>query len=77
MEEISKALTFCYKTQKTFNEELDLKNRVLGWKFILEDDYTVEQVLIGLKKYMKNNSTMPAPADIVSILKPKTVVPFI
>jgi len=68
--QLGMALTFAYKTQTTYKEPLDLDDRVAGWKFVLEEDYTVEQVLYGIKKYMKANTAMPVPADIYTILNP-------
>jgi len=70
LSELGKALTFAYKTQNNYKEPLDLKDRVLGWKFVLEEDYTVTQVLSAIKQHMKTSPVMPVPADIGAILSP-------
>jgi len=67
---LAMALTFAYKAQNTYKEPLDLEDRIEGWKFILEDEYSIEQVLWALKKFLKNNPTMPVPADMIAILNP-------
>jgi len=61
-------LTFAYKAQTTYKEPLDLHDRVQGWKFVLEEDFSVDQVMFGLKKFMKTNTNMPVPADIANAL---------
>lgn len=70
VDNLAKALTFCYKTQTTYKEPLDLADRVTGWRFILEEDYTLDQVFYALKKFMKTSKNMPVPADIGNILNP-------
>lgn len=70
IDKLGAALAFAYKAQNTYKEPLDLKDRVYGWKFILEDEFTVEQVLYGLKKFLKRKTVMPVPADIYNILNP-------
>jgi len=71
LEQLSMALTLAYKTQTTYKEPLDLEDRVAGWKFVLEEDWTVMQVLYALHKFMKENKVMPVPADINALLKPE------
>jgi len=71
LKQLGMALTFAYKTQTTYKEALDLDIRLSGWRFVLEEDYGIEQVLYGLKQYMKNNKNMPVPADINNILNPQ------
>jgi len=71
LKQLGMALTFAYKTQTTYKEALDLDIRLSGWRFVLEEDYSVEQVLYGLKQYMKTNKNMPVPADINNILNPE------
>lgn len=63
-------MTFCYKTQRTFAEKLELQDRVRGWKFLLEENFSVDQVLGAMKKFMQTSGIMPMPADIVAILRP-------
>lgn len=67
---LSMALTAVYKTQTTFKEPLELEDRLAGWKFVLEEDYSVEQILWALKRFMKLSPNMPVPADMVKILNP-------
>ena len=69
IEQLSKALTFAYKTQNTYKEPLDLADRVEGWRFVLEE-YNMDQVLYGIKEHMKRSPNMPVPADINLILNP-------
>jgi len=68
--QLGKALTFSYKMQNTYKEPLDLEDRLAGWKFVLEEDYTMEQVLYGLKKFLKDSEDMPVPSNINNILNP-------
>jgi hypothetical protein len=49
-----------------------LPDRLAGWKFILEEDYSIDLVLCALKKFLKENTTMPVPAHIAQILNPPT-----
>ena len=70
IEKLSIALSITYKTQTTYKEALDLKDRVAGWKFVLEEEFNLAQVLFALKEFMKISQNMPVPADIVKILKP-------
>ena len=65
-----KALTFAYKIQNTYKEPLDLKDRALGWRFVLEDECTAGQVLSAIKVFMKTSKDMPVPADIYNIIHP-------
>lgn len=69
--ELAKSLTFAYKMQNTYKEPLDLEDRVAGWKFVLEEDYTMELVLYGLKKFLKKSDDMPVPSNIDNILNPE------
>jgi hypothetical protein len=59
-----------YKTQNTFKEPLEIEARVAGWKFIMEGDYSMDQVLYGLREFLKINPVMPVPANIIAILNP-------
>lgn len=68
---LAQALTFAYKAQNTYKEPLDLKDRVTGWQFVLEEDFTMDQVLFGIKKHMKCSPNMPVPANIIQILNPE------
>lgn len=67
---LGKALTFAYKAQNTYKEELDLKDRVRAWKFIL-GEYPMNVILAGLKEFLRENDEMPVPANIKKIIDPK------
>ncbi len=71
VDQLAKALTFAYKTQTTYKEPLDLEDRLSGWRFILEEDFSMEQVLYGIKQFMKSNADMPVPAHITNVLSPE------
>ena len=68
---LSKALTFTYKNQNNYKEKLDLADRIIGWKFLLEEDFTMEQVLGAMKQFMKANTDMVLPAHVNNILAPE------
>lgn len=70
VESLMMALTFCYGNQNTYKDPLDLKARIAGWKFILEEDFPMDRVLAAIKIFMKKNNNMPVPADIHAILSP-------
>lgn len=68
---LAKALVLAYKTQTTYKEPLDLKDRVLGWRMVLGDKLTMEQVLTGIAKHMERSTDMPVPAHINNIMNPE------
>lgn len=70
IENLAKMLTMTYKGQNTYKEPLDIADRVLFWRFVLEEKYTMDQVFYAVKEFVKNNSNMPVPADINNILNP-------
>lgn len=72
LDRLGKALTFCYRnaTEK-FGNELDLQIRIDGFKFTLQDTYTMEQVLSSFKVFMKKSTKMIGTADVEEILNPE------
>lgn len=68
---LAKAIAFCYRNQNTYKEPLDLDVRVAGWRFVLEEEFSVEQVLYGLREFMKKSTDMAVAANIYKILNPE------
>ena len=69
---LTKALTIAGKLTNTFGSKA-VGDITEGWKWILEEKYTVEQVLCALKQHINTNSTFPTPADINNLLDPPAV----
>lgn len=69
--QISLALSFLAENQKIYGKDINIEMLVAGFEFAMADDFEVVQILHGMKIYMKTKSDMPAPADIINILKPQ------
>ena len=72
LDQLAMALTAAYKTNTTYKEPLDLADRVHGWRLVHDGDYTMDQILYGIKKHMKHNIDMVVPAHVTEILSPET-----
>jgi hypothetical protein len=64
------ALTACYKGQNTYKEPLEIKDRIIFWRFVLEKTHPMSHVLYAIKQFVLRNTNMPVPADINNILDP-------
>ena len=67
---LAQAITFAHKNQHNYKEPLDLEVRMQGWKFVLEQEFCMEQVLYALREFMMRSTEMPLPANIYNILNP-------
>lgn len=57
--------------QKAYGRKLDMKIILRGWQSLLEDKYTVDQVVRALKQYALERDDFPSPSNIHQILKVK------
>lgn len=67
--EIAKSLAVMAIIQKNYGRELDVKNTIKAWEFVLQD-YTAKQVSEAMRAYMRQSSDIPSPADLIKILNP-------
>lgn len=67
--EIAKALSVMAIIQKSYGKEIDVKNTVKAWEFIMED-YTANQVIAAMQAYMRKSNDIPTPADLIKIINP-------
>lgn len=66
-----KALTVIIKGQNNYGKTYNIEELFLYFKMKLEKRYTVEQVIYALDIYTDENNSIPAPADIHTILNPR------
>jgi hypothetical protein len=67
---LSALLLICYDTLDTFGKEPEqLENASKLFAMVLSD-FTMQQIESAFKIYLKTNSVMPKPADIVYIIEP-------
>lgn len=60
----------CFQALKLYGKEPEaLEGTVAMFQLVLAD-YSIEQIRDGFAQYLKRNSEMPAPADIVNIIDP-------
>lgn len=67
--EIAKSLAVMAIIQKNYGRELDVKNTIKAWEFVLQD-YTAKQVSEAMRAYMRQSSDIPSPADLIKIINP-------
>lgn len=67
--EIAKSLAVMAVIQKNYGRELDVKNTVKAWEFVLHD-CTAKQVCEAMRAYMRQSSDIPSPADLIKIITP-------
>lgn len=70
IKQLSMALTFAYKNSDTYGQPLELQSRVDAFKFCLEGEYDVEDILGAIKQHMKKSSEMVKPSHVNLILSP-------
>ena len=73
IDKLGRALAFAYKNSDNFGQPLELQSRIDAFRFVLEDDYTVDEVLYALKIHMKEATEMVKPAHIHKTLSPDVV----
>ena len=73
IKKLGRALAFAYKNSDVFGQPLELQSRIDAFRFVLEDDYTVDEVLYGIKLHMKASTEMVKPAHINKMLAPDVV----
>lgn len=66
---IRQALTVMIEIQKGYGKKFDLKTILMGWKMILEEDYTGKQILDACKEYMRAKDDIPSPANLIKIIE--------
>lgn len=65
---MSALLLFCFDTLDTFGKEPEqLENVDKLFQFTLQE-FTIKEVKEAFQEYVKNNSVMPKPSDIVDII---------
>lgn len=57
--------------QKAYGKTLDMKLVLRGWQTLLEDKYTIDQIIYALSEYALQRDDFPSPANINSILNPE------
>lgn len=67
--EIAKTLAVMAIIQKSYGREIDVKNTVKAWEFVMAD-CTAKQVVSAMQAYMRQSNDIPSPADIIQILNP-------
>jgi hypothetical protein len=69
---LSKAMSLICLLQKTYGKSPDqLGMLVEGFAWALSD-FSVDEVLEALKKYVASKPDIPAPSDIIAILRPNS-----
>lgn len=63
------AMQLCQAQKNYGKTESDFKTIVKAYLAILSD-FTVEQILDAMRRYMRMQSDIPAPADLARILAP-------
>ena len=70
MEWLARAIAQCCALQKAYGKTpAEVETLVDGFAMVL-GEYPLEDVQQGFREYLKRNSTIPAPADIVNIIDP-------
>ncbi len=64
------ALKMAYKNSDNYGQQLEIKERVNAFRFVLEEEYEIEEVLRAIKIHMKRSSEMVKPVHINLILSP-------
>lgn len=67
---ISALLLICYDTLDTYGKEPEQLQNASKLFAIVLSDYSIEQIETAFKTYLKRNTDMPKPADIVKIIEP-------
>lgn len=67
--EIAKVLAVMAIIQKSYGRELDVKNTVKAWEFVM-GDCSAKQVVNAMQVYMRQSNDIPSPADLLKIIKP-------
>jgi len=66
---IAKTFAVLATIQKSYGVEINAKTTLQAWEYILSD-YTANQVCGAMEAWMKKDSSMPAPADLIKIMSP-------
>lgn len=67
--EIAKTLAVMAIIQKSYGREIDVKNTVKAWEFVMAD-CTSNQVVSAMQAYMRQSNDIPSPSDLIKIIKP-------
>lgn len=68
--EILKVFTIMATIQKNYGREIDVRPTLQAWEFLM-GDFSAAQVVSAMTEYMRKSSDMPAPADIIALMKPE------
>lgn len=68
--EIAKNLAVMATIQKKYGREINVKDTVRAWEFVMGMKYTAEQVISAMQAYMQISSDIPSPADLIKIIDP-------
>ena len=69
--ELTKVFIFLEKIQKTYGREIQMRETLQAWEFLLSPMYSVGEIIEALKIYILKKNDIPAPSDIVAILSPE------
>lgn len=67
--EIAKTLAIMAIIQKNYGREINVKDTVNAWEFVMSE-YHAEQVVLAMQAYMRKSNDMPSPADLIKIISP-------
>lgn len=68
---LSRVIALTFDLQKQYGKTAEqLQNIVEGYSWAMQN-YAVEDVIYGIKKYLLKHSDIPTPADIVKIIDPQ------
>lgn len=69
--EITKVFTVLATIQKTYGKEINMRETLQAWEYLLADKYPAENVIAAMKAYMQQSNDIPTPADLIKIMTPE------
>ncbi len=67
---LAEELCFAAAVQTAYGQAPDIKILVESYARFLADNYTAEQVILAVRKFVPNHNRMPTPSDLVAIINP-------
>lgn len=68
-QELSSFVAQCFEALKTYGKEPEQMVAVANMFQMVLADYPIDKIKAAFKTYLKTNSDMPAPADIVRLIE--------
>lgn len=68
--EMVKAFAVLETLQKSYGREIDPKETLRAWEFVMGEKYTANQVISAMQAYMEKSNDIPAPSDLIKIMCP-------